>query len=104
MVHPSPPLYLILYCMISFKLTCSAIYLLLFYYSNEQNGRTPLTYAAQYGHENIVDYLLKARADVNGKFEGAQTMDKKISWNVSINNRKENFFNFRVERDHSYKK
>ena len=61
------------------------IVVLLFCLSNEKNGRTPLTYAAQYGHEEIVDYLLEVGANVNGKFEGAQKNLKKISWNVSIN-------------------
>ena len=36
-------------------------------YSNEEDG-TPLTCAAEHGHEEIVDYLLKSGADVDGKF------------------------------------
>ena len=35
-------------------------------YSNEEYG-TPLTCAAEHGHEEIVDYLLKSGADVDGK-------------------------------------
>ena len=36
-------------------------------YSDENIG-TPLTFAAENGHEEIVDYLLKSKADVDGKF------------------------------------
>ena len=35
-------------------------------YSDEEVG-TPLTCAAENGHEEIVDYLLKVGADVDGK-------------------------------------
>jgi len=35
--------------------------------SNDDTG-TPLTCAAENGHEVIVDYLLKSGADVDGKF------------------------------------
>ena len=35
--------------------------------SDEKIG-TPLTCAAERGYEEIVDYLLKANADVDGKF------------------------------------
>jgi len=68
--------------------------MLLLGFSNENNHRTPLTYAAEQGHEEIVDYLLQVGADVNGKFKGAQKSLKKrkfkkvqqrISLNVSIN-------------------
>ena len=40
------------------------VYLL---HSDEEYG-TPLTCAAKCGHEDIVDYLLKSGADVDGKF------------------------------------
>jgi len=53
--------------------------------SNEKNGRTPLTYAARYGHEEIVDYLLEVGADVNGNFKGTENNADHISWNVRIN-------------------
>jgi len=53
-------------------------------FSNENNGRTPLTYAAEHGHEEIVDYLLELGADVNGKFKGAQPNAKKISKKMKI--------------------
>ena len=36
-------------------------------HSNEEIG-TPLTCAAEHGHEDVVDYLLKSGADVDGKF------------------------------------
>ena len=58
--------------------------MLLFCFSNETDGHTPLTYAARHGHEEIVDYLLEKGSNVNGKFEGAKNY-KISSWNVSIN-------------------
>ena len=72
------------------------------FYSNEKNGRTPLTCAAQHGHEMIVDYLLKAGADVNGKFQ-AQSRTK-ISLNVCQMNMYFHFsFCVSVSHTHTYK-
>ena len=45
----------------------NSIHITVFANSNDDTG-TPLTCAAENGHEVIVDYLLKSGADVDGKF------------------------------------
>ena len=59
-------------------------------FRNEYSGNTPITYAAECGHEAVVDYLLKMGADVNGKFSNTD----KVSWNVSECNNVINGWNY----------
>ena len=49
-------------------------------FSDEKYGRTSLTHAAELGHEEIVEYLLRSNANVNG----LKTLDTITDdWNVS---------------------
>jgi len=60
----------------------------LFNCCSDDNGWTPLTYAAAEGHELIVDYLLEKEADVNGKFfaDESEANSKKVwLWLIMAN-------------------
>jgi len=49
--------------------------------SDDQIGQTPLCIAAYHGHEGIVEYLMQAGADIDGKFSDANNYED--NWKVT---------------------
>jgi len=48
--------------------------------SEDMFGQTPLCIAAYHGHEAIVEFLIRAGANINGKFSDANNYDD--NWKV----------------------
>jgi len=55
-------------------------------YSDDQIGQTPLCVASYHGYEGVVEYLIQAGADIDGKFTFSKSEDNAVNWKVQYTN------------------